>query len=57
MTKTPLMRAIENHRGTSIESIITEAMDSGLKQYEIANNIGVTESCLSRWMQKLKLRT
>lgn len=53
--KTPCMRQIELRFEEPLEVRIVKHLHNRHSQKEIADEFGVTEGCISRWIRKLQL--
>ena len=53
--KTPVMRQVELRFGEPIEFYLVRRLRNGDTELDIANDIGVTEGCISRWIKRLHI--
>lgn len=54
--KTPTMQLVEQSHGVDIETLLSTLYhDHGLTMFEIAQRLGVTESTVSKWMERFRI--
>lgn len=50
------MRNLEVLKGKSIEMLLSEMyLEQKLTQYEIADQLGVTQTCISQWLHRFHI--
>ena len=55
-TKTDRMRELEAKYGKPIEQLFGEMLRGGLSQRQIAQEVGVSEAAISKWLVRLGFR-